>query len=90
MPLEFGEFSLYDDVTIGASIRNINTDVTAVEFGRTLESAGFTKSASVDGQVTIYSKGDLTYSVYSKATSTGGPTAQVKVNGEVVGKIRLK
>jgi len=90
-PMEIvGEFSLYRDITIPGSIPNIETDVTVSQFGSTLESAGYTKSVSANGTATIYSKGDLTYSVYPKATTTGGPTAQVKLNGEVIGKIRLK
>jgi hypothetical protein len=38
----------------------------------------------------IYTKGQVTYSVYPKATSTGGPTAQLSINGETIAKIRLK
>jgi hypothetical protein len=80
----------YIDVTRpGAGVRNIQTNVTPSEFGQTLEENGFTKSTAKDG-TPLYTKGDMQYSVYSEANSTGEPTAQVKVNGEVVAKIRLQ
>jgi hypothetical protein len=70
-------------------VHNIRTNLTPEQFGQNLESNGFTKSAASDGTPT-YTKGNMQYTVYSKATSTGGPTAQVKINGNAVGKIRLK
>jgi RHS repeat-associated protein len=85
---EEGAFSEYVNVTRGASVNNIKTNVTASEFGANLEANGFTKSTS--GSATIYTKGNTQYTIYPVSRSTLGPTAQVKINGEVVGKIRLQ
>ena len=62
----------YIDVTRPGSIRNIQTNITPDEFGRTLEENGYTKSVSADGNAVNYTKGDRTYSVYKAAKSTGG------------------
>jgi hypothetical protein len=81
----------YIDVTApGSRFRNIQTNVTPDEFGKTLEENGYTKSMSKDGDSINYTKGDRTYSIYQNAGSTGGPTAAVKINGDTVAKIRLK
>ena len=71
------------------SVFNIQTNVTPEEFGDTLEQNGYSKSTANDG-TPIYTKAGTQYSVYARSTSTGGPTAQVKIGGEVVAKIRLK
>lgn len=84
-----GAQSEYTNTTRNGSVPNIKTNVSADEFGKNLEANGFTKSAAKDGTPT-YTKDNTQYTVYPKSTSTGGPTAQVKVNGEVVGKIRLQ
>ncbi len=86
---EEGAASEFVNITRGASIRNIQTNVTASEFGANLEANGFVKSTAADGTPT-YTKGTTQYTVYSQSRSTGGATAQVKVNGIVVEKIRLK
>ena len=83
-----GEFNQYENITRPGSINNVQTNVTPTEFGANLEASGFKKTTA--GNVTIYVKGDTQYTVYPTATSTGGPTAQVKVAGQVVGKIRLQ
>ena len=80
----------YINVTRGGSVYNIQTDVTPEEFGNALEQNGYSKSTSSDGNVSIYTKGDKTYSVYSEADSTGAPSAEVRVGGETISKIRLK
>ena len=82
--------SAYIPATIGGSVRNVSTNVTAEEFGRNLEASGFVKSMSRDGKVVNYTAGNKTYSVYSRTTSTGGPSAQLRVNGETILKIRLR
>jgi len=82
-------YSRYDDVTNKGSVKNVDTDVTASDAGKNLEANGYTKSTASDGTPT-YTKGNTQYTVYSNANSAGGPTAQVKINGEVVAKIRLK
>ncbi len=55
-----------------------------------LEASGYTKSVAKDGVTTLYSKGNQIYSVYSNAASTGGPAANLAIDGQVVAKIRLK
>jgi RHS repeat-associated protein len=80
----------YKNVTRSGSITNIETDLTPDEFGKNLEESGYTKSTSQDGNVTNYSKGTRRYSVYSKSSSTGGPSAQVFENGQTIAKIRLQ
>jgi RHS repeat-associated protein len=89
MAFEEGAASEYINVTRAGSVSNIKTNVTAGEFGANLEANGFVKSTAADGTPT-YTKGSTQYTVYSSSRSTGGPTAQVKINGEVVGKIRLQ
>ena len=81
--------SAYIPATIGGSVRNV-TNVTAEEFGRNLKASGFVKSMSRDGKVVNYTAGNKTYSVYSRTTSTGGPSAQLRVNGETILKISLR
>ena len=83
-----GASSDYIDVTRPGSVRNIQTNVSATEFGNNLKAQGFKES--VEGNVIKYTKGNTQYTVYSQARSTGGPTAQVKVNGTIVAKIRLQ
>lgn len=85
-----GAYSEYDtSITVPGSVKNVGTDVSVRDFGQNLEANGFAKSTAADG-TPIYTKGNTQYTVYSKATSTGSPTAQVKVNGEIVAKIRLQ
>jgi hypothetical protein len=80
----------YINVTRPGSVNNIQTNVTPDEFGQALEENGYTKSVSADGNAVNYTKGDRTYSVYQNARSTGGPTAQVTIKGDIVAKIRLQ
>ena len=88
LDLSGGASSDYVDVTNpGSRLPNRSTNVTAQEFGDNLQAQGFTKSQQ--GDVTIYTKGNTRYTVY-QAKSTGGPTAQVSVNGQPVAKIRLQ
>jgi len=83
-----GASSDYIDVTRPSSkFPNRLTNVSSQEFGDNLQAEGFTKSQ--EGDVTKYTKGNTQYTVY-KADSTGGPSAQVKVGGKVVGTIRLQ
>jgi len=69
---------------------DIRTNITAAEFGTNLEASGFVKSVAKDGVTTLYSKGNEVYSVYSKASSTGGAAANLNVGGQIVTKIRLQ
>ncbi|MFD0963243.1 DUF6443 domain-containing protein [Pseudofulvibacter geojedonensis] len=70
------------------SIPNVKTDISAKEFGSNLEASGFTKKAN--SGVTTYSKDNVTYTVYDKASSTGGTTAARAVDGKQNIKIRLE
>jgi RHS repeat-associated protein len=85
-----GWYSKYDtSITKSGSVTNVDTDVSVKSAGENLEANGYSKSTASDGTPT-YTKGDTQYTIYNQATSTGGPTAQVKINGDVVAKIRLK
>jgi RHS repeat-associated protein len=77
------------DVTKGNSVKNWKTDATPDQVGKTLENNGFTKSTTADGRIQ-YMKGDTECTMYPKAKTTGGPSMQVKVAGEVVSKVRMK
>jgi len=68
---------------------DVRTNLTADQFGSSLEANGFVKSVAKDG-TTLYSKGNQVYSVYENASSTGGPAANLKVDGKIVTKIRLR
>ena len=84
-----GASSDYVDVTNpGSRLPNRSTNVTAQQFGDNLQAQGFTRS--VRGDVTIYTKGNTQYTIYPVSKSTGGPTAQVSINGTPVAKIRLQ
>jgi len=69
---------------------DITTNITAQEFGTNLEASWYAKSVAKDGVTALYSKGNEVYSVYPKASSTGGPTANLNVGGQIVTKIRLQ
>jgi RHS repeat-associated protein len=87
--VEVGAQSDFINITKNGSVANIRTNVTAADFGKNLEANGFTKGTASDG-TPIYTKGNTQYTVYPRSTSTGEITAQVKVNGAVVQKIRLQ
>jgi len=86
---EAGGLSDFINITKKGSVPNIQTNVSAADLGKNLEANGFTKTTASDG-TPIYTKGNTQYTVYPKSNSTGGPTAQVKINGAVVEKIRLQ
>jgi hypothetical protein len=82
--------SKYDtSITKSGSVTNVDTDVTVKEAGENLEANGYTKSNASDG-TPLYTKGDTQYAIYPKASSTGGPSAEVRINNEPVAKIRLQ
>ena len=82
--------SKYDtSITRSGSVTNVDTDVTVREAGENLEANGYTKTTASDG-TPLYTKGDTQYSIYSQAKSTGGPSPQVSIDGQVVAKIRLQ
>jgi len=76
-------------ITRNGSIPNIQTDITPDQFAKELEESGYQEGLTADGLPT-YTKGDTQYTVYPESTSGGVPTAQVKVDGQVITKIRLK
>ena len=80
----------YKDITKGSSIPNRATDISPADFGKNLESEGFSKRMSGDGKVAIYEKDGIKYTVRDTSASTGGPTAEVFKDGELVQKIRLQ
>lgn len=82
--------SKFEDVTQGRSVTNRLTDVTPTQFSRNLEAGGFTKTMSKDGKVTILTKDNVRYTIRSQSDSTGGPTAEVLIDGKVVQKIRFE
>ncbi len=79
------------DVTIGRSTPNASVDLTRAQFESNLLSNGFSASSKGGAKdVTLYTKGDVQYTVRNEATSTGGPSADFLVGGDLVSKIRLK
>lgn len=80
--------SKYVDITKGGSVANRATDVTREQFERNLTDAGWNRSVSKDGKVTIYEKDGSLYKVRDNAKSTGGPTADFYKSGS--DKINLK
>ncbi len=89
LPHPGAAFTDIEDVTTaGSRYKNIRAYLTPEEFGQNLENNGYTKGVTKDG-TTTYTKAGKQYTIYARARSTGGPSAQVKVNGEVVAKIRL-
>lgn len=76
------EFSTYQDITYTSrSIPNRATNVSPADFGRNLEENGYTKSVSKNGDVTIFKKGDMKYTVRGSSNSK---------DGKLVRKIRLE
>jgi len=91
-PSPDGPQSKYADITKPGSTPNRKTDVTKREFESGLEESGYSGSPSKDGAVTRYQKpgGSTEYTTRDTSKSTGGPTAEAKVDGEVKVKIRFK
>lgn len=89
--IEGGTASEYSIQTArGALATDVQTNITAEQFGRNLEASGYTKSIAADGVTPLYSKGNEVYSIYRNARSTQGPAANLQINGEVIRKIRLQ
>ncbi len=83
------QFSRYEDVTIGRSVANRAVNVSQADFAKNLESNGFTKAVSKDGMVSMFTKDGMKYTLRDSAKSTGGPTAEVFMDGKLVAKLRL-
>ncbi len=77
----------------GSRYQNTDTGMSQTEFGKKLESEGFTKSTTSDGSAQ-FSKdgaaGKTEVTMYPKRTSTGDPGGQVKVDGKVTEKLSFK
>jgi hypothetical protein len=80
----------YIDVTKSKRTHNRETDVTRTDFENNLMKEGFTKSTSKDGKANIFEKGDTKYTTRPTSKSTGGPSAEVYVNGSLKLKIRMQ
>lgn len=80
----------YNDITVGKSVRNIETNITRKEFEKSLEKDGWSKSVSKDGLSTIYSKDGASYRIRDKSDE-GSKTADYWAKGatKVTMKIRL-
>lgn len=75
----------------GARIANLSVNLTAREFQVNLVRSGYRvvrQGVGTNGPFTVLSKGEKTYTIYT-ASSTGGASAQVRVAGQTVSKIRL-
>ena len=80
----------YKDITVGKSVRNIETNVTRADFEKSLVGDGWTKSVSKDGLSTIYSKDGASYRIRDKSNE-GSKTAEYWAKGatKATTKIRL-
>jgi RHS repeat-associated protein len=75
----------------GARMANLSVNLTAGEFQANLVRSGYKvvrQGVGSNGPFTVLSKGEKTYTIYT-ASSTGGASAQVRVAGQTVSKIRL-
>jgi hypothetical protein len=81
--------NVYQEVTKGGSIRNVQTDVTRSEFIKNLTDSGYKMTKS--GEITILDNGASRYVIYDVSKSIGGPSAAFSKGGEGQSlKIRLK
>jgi len=87
-----GAASGYADITRRsrgkASVWNRATDVPASEFGDNLLEAGFKRTSPEEG-IQVFTRGDRKYVTRGPEHSGHGWTADVFIDGEQVGKIRL-
>jgi RHS repeat-associated protein len=75
----------------GARMANFGVNLTAGEFQSNLVRSGYKvirQGVGPNGPWTMLGSGEKTYTIYT-ATSTGGPAAEVRVAGRLIGKIRL-
>lgn len=82
--------SKYVDITKGGSVANRATDVTRSQFERNLTDAGWARSVSKDGKVTIFEKDGSRYMVRDNAKSTGGPTADFYKAGSDKADLKIR
>lgn len=67
----------------------IRTSLSSLTAQKNLTASGFARTTSKDGSVVMMSKDGTKYTFYDKASSTGGPSASVQVDGREVVKIRF-
>ncbi|MGF6711764.1 RHS repeat-associated protein [Luteibacter sp. W1I16] len=67
----------------------VRTSVSPLSAQKNLTANGFARTTSKDGSVVMMSKDGTKYTFYDKASSTGGASASVQVDGQVVVKIRF-
>jgi len=78
------------NTTIGRSIPNSEIGLTRDQFEQNLLDSGFTATTKGGANdVTVYTNGSIQYTVRNNASSTGGPSVDYRVNGNLVSKIRL-
>ncbi|MDQ7977819.1 DUF6531 domain-containing protein [Paraburkholderia sp. SARCC-3016] len=84
--------SEYEVITVGKSVRNIQTDISRAEFEANLVANGYTREVvNPKRNVILYSKDNVSYSVRDDARSTGTPTADYRRGTDPISvKIRLK
>lgn len=82
--------SEYEDITVGDSVRNIETDVGKAEFEANLRNDGWEQTMSKDGKMDIFTKDGNRYGVRDQSNQ-GQPTADYTPAGskEATVKIRL-
>jgi filamentous hemagglutinin len=80
----------WTNTTIGRSIPNAAIELTRDQFEHSLMDAGFAATPRGGANdVTVYTNGNIQYTVWNNASSTGGPSVDYRVNGNLVSKIRL-
>jgi RHS repeat-associated protein len=68
----------------------IRTSISSASAQKNLAASGFTRTTSKDGSAVMMTKDGTKYTFYEKASSTGGPSASVQVDGREVVKIRFE
>jgi RHS repeat-associated protein len=67
----------------------VRTSSSVKDAQKSLEKSGYVRAESKDGKATVLSKDGKSYTFYKESKSTGGPSADVKVDGKTVAKIRF-
>ncbi len=79
------------NVTAGARMANLSVKLTARQFETPLVESGYKvvrQGVGSNGPFTVLTRGEKTCTIYT-ASSTGGASAQVRIAGQTVSKIRL-
>ncbi|MFL9982139.1 DUF6531 domain-containing protein [Paraburkholderia sediminicola] len=81
--------SEYKDITVGDSVRNIETDVGKAEFEANLRNDGWTQSLSKDGKMDIFTKDGNRYGVRDQSNQ-GQPTADYFPAGSKGATVKIR